>query len=72
MQVGPQRHKRQEVPGRSAARIDGTDQCCDPSHHHRERENMRARQNVRRRQRERAEHGNKCGVELPLTQQKSG
>jgi hypothetical protein len=23
---------------------------------------MRARQNVRRRQRERAEHGNKCGI----------
>ena len=53
MQIGPQRHQRQQPPGRRLAAIGGRDQSCGPRHQHRQRQHMRSRQKMRRAKRKR-------------------
>ncbi len=53
MQVRPQRHQRQPIPGRRALAIGRRHQHADPRDHHGQRHDMRPRQDVMQRQQDR-------------------
>ena len=68
MQIGPQRHQRQQPERRRVAPIGGRDQSADPCHHDRHRQHMRPRQQMRHRQRQRRgdEHHRGAFAQMPV------